>query len=142
MVRTLKLTFAALLTLSIASLSLAADKPTPVKPTNTWKGCLEDEKLKTAAPQNGVITTAKDFEAIVKAWKVADKVPEVDFDKELILVATTPGSKLTLGATLDDMGDLKPTGTATADLEKGFRYVIISVPKAGVKTVNGKALPK
>jgi hypothetical protein len=142
MARALKLTFAAFLTVSIASLSLAADKPTPVKPTNTWKGSVEDEKLKKAAPQSGVITTAKDFMNLVTAWKVADKTPEVDFDKEVILVATTPGSKLILSATLDDMGDLKPTGVATADLEAGFRYVIISVPKAGVKTVNGKALPK
>jgi hypothetical protein len=93
-------------------------------------------------PENGVITNAKDFEKLVKAWKVAEKAPEVNFDKEIVLVAKTGGSKLTLRASLDEKGDLKALGIATADLGKGFRYVIISVPKAGVKTVNGKELPK
>jgi hypothetical protein len=31
---------------------------------------------------------------------------------------------------------------ATRDLRPGFRYVIATVSRAGVKTVNGKKLPK
>ncbi len=135
-------TFAAFVALLAAGLAVAADKPTLVKTTNSWKGSIDDEKLKKEAPESGVITNAKDWEKLAKAWKVGDKVPEVNFDKELILIATTPGSKLSLSATLDDKGDLKPIGIATSDLGTGFRYVIISVPKEGVKTVNGKELPK
>jgi hypothetical protein len=142
MFRAMKATFAAFLTLSIAGLCLADDKPALVKTTNAWQGSIQDKELKSAAPESGVITKAKDFEALVKAWKVADKVPEVDFDTELILVATTSGSKLSLSATLDDKGDMKTLPIATRDLGTGFRFVIISVPKAGVKTVNGKELPK
>jgi hypothetical protein len=66
----------------------------------------------------------------------------VNFDREIVLVARTAGSRLTLKASLDEKGDLKALGLATRDLRKGFRYVIISVPKEGVKTVNGKELPK
>ena len=66
----------------------------------------------------------------------------MNFDKEIVLVAKTGGSKLTLNASLDEKGDLKAFGLATRDLRPGFRYVIISVPKEGVKTVNGKELPK
>ena len=130
---------AAVLSLA-AGVALAA--PTPLKPTNTWTGSVDDEKLAKAMPENGVITNAKDFAKLVKAWKVADKVPDVNFDKEIVLVARTAGSKLTLKASLDEKGDLKALGLATRDLRKGFRYVIISVPKEGVKTVNGKELPK
>jgi hypothetical protein len=43
---------------------------------------------------------------------------------------------------LDEKGNLKALGFASRDLVPGFRYVIISVPKEGVKTVNGKELPK
>ena len=93
-------------------------------------------------PENGVITNAKDFEKLVKAWKVAEKVPEVNFDKEIVLVAKTEGSILKLNPALDEKGDLKALGFASADLLPGFRYVIISVPRKGVKTVNGKELPK
>ena len=133
--------------LSLAAvMSLAAGAagaaPTPLKATDTWMGSIDDEKLAKEMPENGVITNAKDFEKLVKAWKVAEKVPEVDFDKEIVLVAKTVGSRLRLGASLDEKGDLKALGLATRDLRTGFRYVIISVPKEGVKTVNGKELPK
>jgi hypothetical protein len=120
----------------------AGAAPTPLKATDTWMGSIDDEKLAKEMPENGVITNAKDFEKLVKAWKVADKAPEVNFDKEVVLVGKTEGSKLTLNAALDEKGDLKVLGLATQDLRPGFRYVIISVPREGVKTVNGKDLPK
>jgi hypothetical protein len=121
---------------------VSAADPTPLKPTNTWMGSVDDEKLAKEMPENGVITNAKDFETLVKAWKVAEKVPEVNFDKEIVLVAKTQGSVLKLNPTLDEKGDLKALGFASRDLRPGFRYVIVSVPKEGVKTVNGKELPK
>jgi hypothetical protein len=121
---------------------VAAADPSPVKPVNTWMGSVDDEKLAKEMPENGVITNAKDFEKLVKAWKVAEKVPEVNFDKEIVLVAKTGGSVLNLNPTLDEKGDLKAPGLASRDLRPGFRYVIVSVPKEGVKTVNGKELPK
>ena len=133
-------TIAAALSLFLAGVVLA--KPTPIKATNMWQGSVEDEKLQKEMPENGVITNAKDFEKLVKAWKVADKVPEVDFDKEIVLVAKTAGSKVTLSAVLDEKGNLKTGGFASNDLVPGFRYIIISVPKEGVKTVQGKPLPK
>ena len=123
-----------------AGVTVAA--PTPLKATNTWMGSIDDEKLAKEMPENGVITNAKDFEKLVKAWKVADRVPEVNFDKEIVLVAKTVGSVLKLNPALDEKGDLKALGFASRDLRPGFRYVIISVPKEGVKTVNGKELPK
>src|SRR5262249_10718259 len=128
-------TFAALLALAVASLSSAA--PTPITPTNMWKGSVDDEKLQKLMPENGVITNAKDWEALCKAWKVADKVPEVNFEKELIVIATNVGSGLNLRASLDEKGDLKALGLGTRDIRPGFRYVILSVSREGVKTVNG-----
>jgi hypothetical protein len=133
------LSLAAVMFLAVGA---AVAAPTPLKATNTWMGSVEDEKLAKEMPENGVIINAEDFEKLVKAWKVAEKVPELNFDKEIVLVAKTVGSKLTLNASLDEKGDLKALGLATQDLRPGFRYVIISVPKEGVKTVNGKELPK
>jgi len=65
-----------------------------------------------------------------------------DFSKELLAVATTRGSKLNLTAKTDDKGDLKVLALSTRDLRPGFRYAIKSVSRDGVKTVNGKELPK
>jgi hypothetical protein len=133
------LSLAAVMFLAVAG--FAAD-PMPLKPTNTWTCSVEDRKLAKEMPENGVITNAKDFEKLVKAWKVAEKVPEVNFDKEIVLVAKTEGSILKLNPSLDENGDLKNLGFASRDLVPGFRYVIVCVPKEGVKTVNGKDLPK
>jgi hypothetical protein len=126
----------------ILAVGVYAADPTPLKPTNTWKGSVEDEKLAKEMPENGFITNAKDFEKLVKAWNVAEKVPEVNFDKEIVVVAKTVGSVLRLNPALDEKGDLKALGFASRDLRPGFRYVIVSVPKEGIKTVNGKELPK
>jgi hypothetical protein len=85
-----------------------------------------------------VITNAKTLEKVWKAWGIKDKLPDVDFSKEIVLVATTTGSRLNLRPVIDDKGDLKALGLGTSDLRPGFRYVIVVVSREGVKTVNGK----
>jgi hypothetical protein len=111
-----------------------------VKLTNEWTGSVEDEKLLKDAP--ACVTSKKGLENLWKAWKISDKMPEVDFDKEIVVISTTRGSKLKAAANLDEKGNLQVLGVATQDLRPGFRYVIATVSKEGVKTVNGKELPK
>ena len=111
-----------------------------VKPIKEWTGSVEDEKLAKGAPE--CITSAKGLEKLWKAWKLPDKAPEVNFTKEIVILTTTEGSKLKLFATLDEKGNLRVGGLGTRDLRPGFRYVIATVSKEGVKTVNGKELPK
>ena len=111
-----------------------------VKPAKEWTGSVEDEKLAKGAPE--CITSAKGLEKLWKAWKLPDKAPEVNFTKEIVVLATTEGSKLKLFAALDEKGNLRVGGLGTRDLRPGFRYVIATVSKEGVKTVNGKELPK
>lgn len=120
--------------------SVALAQKTAVKPIKEWTGSVEDEKLAKGAPV--CITSAKGLENLWKAWKLADKVPEVDFAKEIVILTTTQGSKLKLFAALDEKGNLMVGGLGTRDLRPGFRYVIATVRKEGVKTVNGKELPK
>jgi hypothetical protein len=105
----------------------------------TWSGSVEDEKA--AKPE--AIVSAKGLETVWKAWKIAGDVPKVDFDKNIVVTAHTVGSKLNLAAVnLDDKGNVDVLAIATRDIRPGFRYVLAVVPKDGVKTVNGKALPK
>ena len=111
-----------------------------VKPGKEWTGSVEDEKLAKSAPE--CITSAKGLEKLWKTWKLPDKAPEVNFTKEIVILTTTEGSKLKLFATLDEKGNLRVGGLGTRDLRPGFRYVIATVSNEGVKTVNGKELPK
>ena len=111
-----------------------------VKPSKEWTGSVEDKKLAKGAPE--CITSAKGLQKLWNAWKLADKAPEVNFTKEIVVVTTTEGSKLKLFAALDEKGNLRVGGLGTRDLRPGFRYVIATVSKEGVITVNGKELPK
>jgi hypothetical protein len=140
MFRALNVALVAFLSLAVAGVVSAAGKP--LKATNTWKGSVEDGKLQSKCPENGVITKAEDWKNLVKEWKIADKVPEINFDKELIVIAVSVGSKIDVSATVDDKGNLRVLGLGTRDIRPGFRYSIISVPNDGVKTVNGKPLSK
>jgi hypothetical protein len=119
--------------------STAFAEKTKVKTTKEWKGSVADEKLLKDAPT--CIADAKGLENLWKAWKIEDKMPEVDFTKEIVVITTTSGSKVNLFANLDDKGNLEVGGLGTRDLVPGFRYVIGTVPREGVKTVNGKDLP-
>jgi len=126
--------------LAVLCVSDAFADAKPVKFTKEWKGTVADESKQKGAPE--VIVSAKALEKLWADWKIEGKVPEVDFAKEIVVIGTTRGSRLNLSARLDDKGDLTVGGLATSDLGDGFRYVIATVPREGVKTVNKKELPK
>jgi hypothetical protein len=109
-----------------------------VKLIKMWSGSVDDADLAKDAPN--YIADAKALEKLWKKWKIEAKVPEVDFKKEIVLVTTTVGSRLSLMPRLDDKGNLEVLGIATSDFGTGFRYVIATVSREGVKTVNGKEL--
>jgi hypothetical protein len=98
-------------------------------------------------PPDGVIVSQKTWEKLAEAWGIKD-APKVDFAKEFLVVVGTfsEGSRLAwLEEPKLDRGDLTlPFLLAvTADLgPPGFVYHIRSVSREGVKTVNGKELPK
>ncbi len=121
----------------------SADEPKkePAKLTVDLFASVDDEKLQKEAPENGVIVSQKGWEKLAKAWGIKEPA-KVDFNKEILVVATTVGSKLSLTPRLTDKGDLQVLARATRDIGPGFRYAIKSVSKEGVKTVNGKELPK
>src|SRR5262249_18151183 len=117
-----------------------ADKK-QIKPTREWPGCVADQDVRQKAPE--CITTAKELKKLWEAWKIAGKLPAVDFTREIVVVVTSTGSRLKLaGARLDEKGNLEVLGLGTRDERPGFRFVLATVSREGVKTVNGKALPK
>src|SRR5262245_40016173 len=121
---------------AVAAPALAA--PKKIKPDDSARGEVKDRKLMKDAPKEGYITDRKVYEDLVKKWDVKD-APKADFRKQMVLVATTTGSKFVAegNVRLDD-GDLQFKVGSTRDLRPGFRYILLVVPKAGVKKVNGK----
>ena len=122
--------------LALPSVMFAADKKDA--PTE-FRGSVADADLMKQAPASGVITSAKGLEKLAKAWKI--DAPKVDFEKNVVVIGVTRGSRINGRPQLKD-GDLKALFIATRDLGEGFRYVMIVHPREGIKTVNGKELPK
>src|SRR5260370_432580 len=91
---------------------------TQVKVIKEWSGSVADENLMKDAPR--CITTKKGLENLWKSWKISDKMPEVDFAKEIVVIEMTSGSKLRLAANIDEKGNLQVLGLGTRDLAPGF----------------------
>lgn len=109
--------------------------------TEVAKGFNKNRKLQSEAPSAsgvGRIADAKAFEKLWKAWQEGE-VPKVDFDKEIILVATTGSNNIIkLTCTLDDKGDLKTKASYTRRGGPGFTFLIVKVKRDGVKSINGE----
>ena len=105
----------------------------------TWTGSVDDTGLMADAPS--VIVSEEGFKKLNKSWNFAKELPKVDFTKNLVVIATTRGSKLGGKPVLKD-GDLTFPAFGTRDLRDGFRFLIAEFPKEGVKTFQGKELPK
>ena len=123
--------------LALATNAIAEERK-PLETLKEWRGDNPNEALSKDAPK--YIVNSKDLEKLWKTWDIKEKLPEIDFSKELLLIETTRGSRLNLKATLDEKGNIQALGLATRDLRPGFRYVMITVSKTGVKSINGKAI--
>lgn len=127
-------------TLAALALFLAPASGEDKKPTVSLGGSIDDGAPQKLAPANGVIATAVEWEALAKAWGIKD-APKVDFTKELLAVGTWKGSSFDINPTVKD-GDLTVSAGGTKDLRPGFRWKVISLSREGIKTVQGKELPK
>ena len=110
-----------------ASIAAAEVGKKAVTLTKEWRGSVADEALAKDAPE--CIADGKALADLWKKWQIADKQPEVDFKKEIVILATTRGSSLNLRPMLDEKGNLQVVGMATRDLRPGFRYVIGTVSR-------------
>jgi hypothetical protein len=127
----------------LATASAAFAQGTEVVPNNQWGAFFTDNKLEKEAPKGGIVTDAKAFEKLWKAWRKGEKVPKVDFTKELVFVAVTTGpNKVSIHEGTLNKGDLKIKVTATLVYGDGFGYSIATFNRKGIKKVNGKELPK
>jgi hypothetical protein len=120
----------------------------PVKVEKEWKGGSRDEKdndLSEQAPKDGVIAGPETWAKLWKAWNSDKELPKVDFGKELLIVEAGPGGTNIVDISdlkLRDDGDLTFFATVTQAGGSGFVYKIVKIKREGIKTVNGKDLPK
>ncbi|MCC7423454.1 MAG: hypothetical protein IT428_24525 [Planctomycetaceae bacterium] len=125
----------------------------PLKLQRSWTGVVSDLKLRDVAPHDlgiineiGMVTDLDTWKQIWEAWRGDQQVPRIDFSNELILVLTSvEDSQLTLPPIqLGQNGNLvvnSPPLNST-NVESGFGYLMGTIPRAGIKRVNGRVLPE
>lgn len=113
-----------------------------IKATQTWSGKVADNDAAKFAPKSGYLTDQKSFEALWDAWKLKDKAPMIDFDKQIVLVTLARGGPNVprTSFTLDDNGNLKVQAISTLIGGPGFGYSIDVLNREGIKTIEGKAI--
>jgi hypothetical protein len=115
-----------------------------IKPTKQWTGIVEEEKLAKEQPGNDGLVTDKDaFAKLWKAWMPNEKMPDIDFDKQFVIVDSDSKS---VAATVFLSGAKGNFGLAGAgkekNFDKGFSFVIAVFDREGIKTLGGEALKK
>ena len=130
---------ASCLALAVCGIALAA--PKAVKPNRAWTGLVADETLKKLAPVDGYVLDAKEFAKLWKAWRKGEKVPEIDFTKEVVIVTLAAGpNEPAIKATLAE-GTLQIKAEQALVAGKGFGYSLATFDRKGITTVRNKKLP-
>lgn len=135
----LSASFVALLSL-FALANLSADEVIPIR---KYSGVLRQNGPAMVAPKSGVIVGQAKFAEVWQAWSVGERMPEIDFKKQLVLVATVSGPNRTLSGPLKLVdSDLSYRVMSTKMGGPGFGYLLMLVPRDGVMTINGQPIPK
>lgn len=103
-------------------------------------GEVTDRTRQKSAPPTGVITSQKEWDLLVKDWAIKD-TPKVDFTRDVLVVGTSDTDSIIIKPTVKD-GDLQLVVTPGKQKRDGFRWRVISVPREGIKTINGRTVPK
>ena len=118
-------------------------KAEPVKIVRSWAGKLVDSAPRKLSPVDGFVLDRKSWARLWKAWRGQEDVPEVDFQKQMLLVFTAEGpNSVGCTPTHDGRGNVQANASCTLIGGPGFGYLILCIPREGIRTVNGKPLAK
>lgn len=113
----------------------------PVEPSARWSGKPRDEMLKKLAPAEGYLADAEAFDKVWKGWRPGEETPKIDFTKDLVVVGVVSGpNNVLMRPTLDEAGELKFIVAGTKIGGPGFGYLLLQIPREGIKSINGNPL--
>jgi hypothetical protein len=110
--------------------------------TNTWVGLLEDPALEKEKPARGFVNSAPEFVTLWTAWFGKEKMPEFDFDKKVVIVATSTKARIHGLHLIDNKGDVEVYVGLIRGAPNECSYGLLAVDREGIKTIQGKALSK
>jgi hypothetical protein len=119
--------------------STQADDKQPKMP-DSWSGVVRDTALRSSAPEKGYVADEKTWKNLWSKWR-GDQIeaPNIDFSKEIVIVATSNGPNQMYGKPrLIKDGAVIFTAAATLMAGPGFGYILARLPIEGVKSINNK----
>lgn len=117
--------------LAMAGTALAA---TPVKIVKTWTGRMP---LAVPALVQSSVASKEAWAGVWATCQMKGPAPEIDFDKQLVLVAVRRSSVVRFGEAKLDNGNLATTVVTTPDVPGHQTCALALVARTGVDTVNG-----
>ncbi len=114
-----------------------------VKPSkNLITGLVDGEEVEELAPPHGFVATKVEFEKLWKAWLLEDKVPAVDFQSSLVVVATSREGPIKEAVLVDakKTGDMKIRVKLEARPRARPCTSCSRSSRAGIKTIEGEAI--
>ena len=87
-------------------------------------------------PTPGVITDGVEYEKIWRGLGLTEEPGAVDFAKEVVVVSTTRGSRITFRLRDEGEGRLQVMSISTRDIRLGLRFGFCVLPRSGWKQIN------
>ncbi|MFH1090526.1 MAG: hypothetical protein V1742_03050 [Pseudomonadota bacterium] len=134
--RLMLLLIAGLLCLSVSETQAATRE---IQPLKEWRGRI-DHFIPYGNPYGGYLASQAKLDKLWAEWQIPGKSPQVDFKTQLVLVRTCNCSLISIAPLLNDQGDLKIQMTMTKDLRKDTAYVLVLIPRQGIRTIEGKPI--
>lgn len=100
-----------------------------------WIGDATDRAQEVRQPF--AITNQRELDSLWKKWAAKGEVPTVNFDKEIVIVVTTRSGMPKITTVFDrERGQLWVGVVSFGKEMDGFRYVIATINREGIKRVN------
>jgi len=109
-----------------------------------WVGLLNNRALEKEKPARGFVNSAAEFAKLWTAWFGKEKQPEIDFDKQVVIVATSTKARICGLHLIDNKGDVQVHVGLIRGAPEGEEcsYGLLVVDREGIKTIQGKPISK
>ena len=105
----------------------------------SWSGYA---KVEESDPPREWITDDETWESTWTRLRGDEDLPEVNFDRSLVLVLTRQGEETSSVGPKVNRGEVVFEGPSQYDTEKQVYYELLKVPRFGIKSVNGENILK
>lgn len=104
-----------------------------IAPIARWGG----QTGKIGSSGSGYMCSQDDLEEFWKKWEIAKPKPKIDFNRELAVFYLGSGGPHLMNLSLEDSGNLAAEYVQTPTVSRQPNYLIFTVPRYGVKSLNG-----